>query len=42
METAFKTDTIGLDIYLNTKIDHLLVIAKEQHKQKNQDVVFRS
>ena len=34
LQTAYKTATIGLDTYLDTKNDPLLVIAKEPEKKK--------
>ena len=34
LETAYKTATIGLDTYLDTTNDPLLVIAKEHEKKK--------
>ena len=36
LQTAYKTATIGLDTYLDTKNDPLLVIAKEPEKKKKQ------
>ena len=35
LQTAYKRATIGLDTYLNTKNDPLLVIAKEPEKKTN-------
>ena len=35
METAYKTTTIGLDTYLNTKNDSLLKIVKKKTKEKS-------
>ena len=34
LEMAYKTATIGLDTYLDTTNDPLLVIAKEHEKKK--------
>ena len=36
LQTAYKRATIGLDTYLNTKNDPLLVIAKEPEKKNKQ------
>jgi len=35
LETAYKTTTIGLDTYLNTKNDSLLKIVKKKTKEKS-------